>query len=126
MFNNLLLGSQLVSLDNNGFTVRNADGERHFIFEEDDGDCCGYNDIEVKLLISEDEISRNPVITNIVEQDHDNASVDCDSLTITLFGESKLLAQINSCSSSGSGWQYGATVTCRCIETHEEETITSW
>ena len=128
MFNNLL-GAQLVSLDEYGFTVRNAEGEpgeRHFVFDDDSGDCCGFNQIETKLLISEDEANRNPIITGIVEERDENSYGDGDSLTITFFGESKLLAQINSYSSSGSGWGYGATVTCKCVETQEQEVLTSW
>ena len=126
MFNDILLGSQLVALDNEGFTVKTKDGERNFIFDEDYGGCCGFNEIEAKLLISEEETNRNPIITNIIEEKNDDSYGDGDSLTITFFGEHKLLAQINSYSSSGSGWGYGATVTCRCLETKEEQTLTSW
>ena len=126
MFNSLL-GSQLVSLDECGFTVRSKGKERHFVFDEDHGDCCGYNNIEAKLLISEEEeANRNLIITNIAMERDDGGYGDGNSLTITFFGESKLLAQINSYSSSGSGWCYGATVTCKCVETQEQEVLTSW
>lgn len=36
------------------------------------------------------------------------------------------LAMIESYSSSGSGWEYGATVTLVCKETGAEATVTSW
>lgn len=49
-----------------------------------------------------------------------------NSLRITFFGLAKKLAMIESYSSSGSGWEYGATVTLVCKETGAEATVTSW
>lgn len=122
-----LIGYQLVSLDDSGFVVT-KDGEfKHFEFNEDYGDCCGYNNICTTLFIDDNVLKNNPVITNIVI-DNDNKEDNCDgeAITITFFGGDKMLSKIESESGSGSGWQYGATVTCKCVETKEEEILSSW
>ena len=51
---------------------------------------------------------------------------DSDILKLTFFGEHKAIAEVNSLSSSGSGWCYGACVTLRCRETGEEHMLTSY
>lgn len=41
-----LIGSRLAEMSDEGFTVRGDDGkERHFVFEKDYGDCCGFNEV---------------------------------------------------------------------------------
>lgn len=45
---------------------------------------------------------------------------------LTDFGLAKKLAVVDSYSSSGSGWQYGATVTLICKETGDEAVVTTW
>lgn len=119
-----LIGAQLIEINERGFVVR-KDGELiRFSFIEDYGDCCGFNQIKTHLFISKDELRRNPIITNIQEDSvHSNDSSD---LTITFFGEQKRIAKIDSMSSSGSGWGYGAFVSLRCLKTKEEEILTQW
>ena len=122
MFENLI-GWQIISMNNDGFVVTKDGKVRTFRFDEHEGDCCGYNDFEAKLFYDENNCN-NPVITS-VEVTRDDFG-EYDSVSITFFGLYKPMAQINSYSSSGSGWCYGACVTCTCIETGEEEYLTSY
>lgn len=118
-----LIGWQIVSMNNDGFVVAKNGEKRTFEFYEDYGDCCGYNILKTKLLYEESSVN-NPVITAI-DFNTDN-NYEEDHVVITFFGGYKPLAEIDSMSSSSSGWCYGACVTCRCIETGEEETISHW
>lgn len=123
-----MIGSRLISLNNNELKILTPDGKvKIYEFEEDYGDCCGYNDFST-LVIDPDNLNKNPVITNIEEAESDkfNNGDDGESVKITLFGEYKPLATIDSISGSGSGYRYGACVTLVCKETGEEETITYW
>ena len=120
-----LIGSKLISFDNDGFSVILPNGEqRDFVFDEDYGDCCGYNELSTELLISADELSNNPVITNI--EKIDTSGSDDDSIKIVFFGEVKKIAEINSLSSSGSGWDYGACVWVTCKQINESEILTKY
>lgn len=126
IFNNLI-GARLVSINNDGFSVRLENGDmRHFEFEEDPGDCCGFSNVYTKLLIDEKDLANAPAITNVEIQEDDGETTDEDSLRVTLFGVNRTLATIDSVSSSGSGWCYGSTMTVRCKETGQEEVITAW
>lgn len=119
-----LIGAQLIELNRRGFVVR-KDGELiRFSFIEDYGNCCGFNRIETHLFISKDELRRNPIITNI--QEDGTRGNDSSNLIITFFGEEKQIAKIDTMSSSGSGWGYGAFVSLRCLKTEEEEILTQW
>lgn len=125
IFNNLI-GARLVSINDEGFSVRLNTGEmRHFEFEEDPGDCCGYSDVTTKLFIDPEDMATAPAITK-VEDSGAEEDGDSEVLTVVLFGLNRKLAEINSLSSSGSGWCYGSTMTVRCRETGEEEIMTSW
>lgn len=123
-----LVGCQLIDINNDGFTIKvgsKGDYFKHYEFIDDPGDCCGYNEIEGKLLIETDS-KRMPVITKVervVEDDNDYYRQKCK---ITFFGEDKKLAEINTESGSGSGWQYGACVNVKCVETGEEEVLSEW
>lgn len=121
-----LFGAQILEIDtiDDEFSVKLRNGEvRHYEIIEDEGDCCGFNEFGI-LLIDKEEFARNPIITNIAEERSDNG--DSDVLKLTFFGEYKAIAEINSLSSSGSGWCYGACVTLRCRETGEEYGLTSY
>lgn len=116
-----LVGWQLVSMDNDGFIVSKDGKQRTFEFVKDEGDCCGYNNFVAKLLYEDGSID-NPVITSV---EFDNiSSYYNEHVLVTFFGVDKRLALIDSTSSSGSGYCYGAYVKCRCVETSEEEFIT--
>lgn len=120
-----LIGSKLVSFNEKGFSVISPNGERRdFVFDEDYGDCCGYNELSAELLISADELSNNPVITNI--EKIDTSGSDDDSIKIVFFGEVRKIAEINSLSSSGSGWCYGACVLVTCKQINESEILTKY
>ena len=121
---NGLVGARLVLLNECGFIVNKNDMLICFDFEKDEGGCYGFNEITTNLFISKEELHRNPIITSVqTERDVGN---DEDRLIITLFGEQKQLAEIESMSSSWSGWNYGATVTLHCLKTNEKEVLTSW
>lgn len=123
-----LVGYRLIELNNNGFKVEKDGDIKTFEFEEDYGDCCGFNEIETNLLISDEEFSNNPVITEVEYANPSRISYYDykDQLRITFMGESKPIAEINSLSSSGSGYGYGAHVWVVCKETNETEELTSW
>ena len=120
-----LIGFQLVSIDNDKIVVRKGNHEHTLYINEDYGDCCGYNEITTKLLISETELHRNPVITN-VEITKESGEYDGASGKIAFFGEYKPMAEVESYSSSGSGWQYGACVWIECEALEINEEISSW
>ena len=117
-----LVGMTLIDLNTAGFTVEDKDGERlHFVFDEDGGGCCGFNEIKTTLSMSR----RNPpVITKVQYQDV--TAGDEDAIRITFFGLDKEVAEIFAMSSSGSGWAYGATVAVKCREINFTEVITQY
>lgn len=117
-----LVGMKLIDLSTDGFTVEDMDGERlRFVFDEDEGDCCGYNEIQTTLSMS---TKNPPVITRVQYQDVTEG--DEDAVVITFFGLDKEIAEIFAMSSSGSGWAYGATVAVKCREINFTEVITQY
>ena len=85
--------------------------------------------INTALTEADEEFSNNPIITEIAYENPSKMTPygeDCDRLHITFMGESKPIAEINSLSSSGSGWFYGAHAWVVCKETKELEELTSW
>lgn len=122
---NELIGAQLISFDKDKFKVKTAKGKiRTFVLEEEAGDCCGCNDVISTLLIDKKELANNPIITDITEID--NEEDEGNRHILTLVGVSKPLAEIDSYSSSGSGWCYGACVTLVCEETRLSKILSSW
>lgn len=117
-----LIGMTLLDLNEYGFTVKNKDGEQlRFVFDEDEGDCCGFNEIKTTLSLSK---KNPPVITRVQYQDVTEGEED--AVVITFFGLDKELGEIFSISSSGSGWAYGATVAVKCREINFTEVITQY
>lgn len=117
-----LVGMKLIDLNSDGFTVENTDGERlHFVFDEDEGDCCGYNEIQTTLSMS---TKNPPVITKVQYQDVTEG--DEDAVIITFFGLDREIAEIFAMSSSGSGWAYGASVAVKCYAIDFTEVITQY
>ena len=122
---NELIGAQLISFGKDKFKVKTAKGKvRTFVLDEDEGDCCGYNEVISTLLINKKELANNPIITDIKEIN--NEEDDGNRHILTLVGISKPLAEINSYSSSGSGWCYGACVTLECKETRLSKILSHW
>ena len=120
-----LIGYQLVSIDDTKIVVRKDNTEYVLNIEEDCGDCCGYNEITTKLLISDTELNRNPIITNVeMTEDED----DCAGMSgkLTFFGEYKPMAVVDTYSSSGSGWCYGAYVSIHCDVLEINEILSTW
>lgn len=117
-----LIGYKLEKITNEEIVV-SKDNELYVLkVIEDSGDCCGYNDLETQLLIDDEN---KPIITNVEYEDVYN---DCDEqhVKITFYGENKQIALIDSLSSSGSGWCYGACVTIKCKELNIDEIISEW
>jgi hypothetical protein len=119
-----LVGYALVSICDTHIVVRKGDTEYTLNIDEDYGDCCGYNEINTKLFVSETELGLNPIITN-VELDNTNEYYG-DRCKLTFFGGYKPLAIVDAFSSSGSGWCYGACVTISCDALKLNETLSSY
>lgn len=120
-----LIGYQLVSIDDEHIVVRKDNATYVLDILEDGGDCCGFNEITAKLLVSEMELNRNPVITN-VEMTEEEAEWDGMNGKLTFFGEYKPIAVVDTLSSSGSGWCYGACVSISCKVLGINETLSNW
>lgn len=121
-----LLGFRLVSIDESVIVVKNRE-DKTFVLEIIDykGDCCGFNDIEANLCISDGDTESNPIITNI---DVETCEYEGGGSKghVTFYGGNKKLASVDACSSSGSGWEYGACVRVYCKELEIDETLSSW
>ena len=120
-----LIGYQLVSINDEEIIVRKDGKEFTLCIYEDYGDCCGYNDITTELFISNEELKRNPIITN-VEMEEIEDEEDGSRGRLTFLGEYNPIASVNSYSSSGSGWSYGACVTVECKMLGIDDTLSSW
>lgn len=117
-----LVGYKLEKINDNNIIVSKDNELYTLTFVEDEGDCCGYNDLKTELLIDNEN---KPIITN-VEYEKMN-SVYCEEyVKITFFGSNKEIAKIESTSSSGSGWQYGACVSIECKDLNIDEVISQW
>ena len=121
-----LIGAQLVELNKDGFTVVKNNKEYHFYFESDDGDCCGYADIETNFMVDDEQQNRNPIIVDITEVTPISKYRDSDFLIVNFFGEQKQIAKIECETGSGTGYRYGAWVAVSCKETKESKTLVSW
>lgn len=119
-----LIGYQLVSINSEKIIVQKNNRRYVLSITEDEGYCCGYNDFDTTLLISETELANNPIITN-VEIDQDEID-DGSKAKLTFFGEYKPIAVVDSYSSSGSGSCYGACVTIKCEMLGIADTLSSW
>lgn len=121
-----LVGYQLVSINETEIVVKQNRKVFTLHIKEDEGDCCGYNDIETSLFIDKEDLTRNPVITKVEMSLEDNDDWDGQKCKITFFGESKPIAELNTHSSSGSGWCYGACVSLICDDIELNETLSAW
>lgn len=117
-----LVGYKLEKINDNNVVVSKNNELYVLTFVQDEGDCCGYNDLKTELLLDD---NNKPVITN-VEYERITSDFDEDHVKITFFGSNKEIAKIDSTSSSGSGWQYGACVTIECKELDIDEIISEW
>lgn len=119
-----LIGYKLENIDDEKIIVSKDNKQYVLKFEENEGDCCGYNELKTNLLIDE---NNKPVITNIkIEEKQLGKYDDGYGIVITFFGENKQIATIDSYSSSGSGYCYGACVSIKCKELNIDEIITEW
>ena len=121
-----LIGYQLVSIDDEKIIVRKGDKEFTLGIRQDHGDCCGFNEITTELFISNEELNRNPIITNVEIDEAEDQESDGSNGRLTFFGEYAPIASVTSYSSSGSGWCYGACVTIECKMLKINDTLSSW
>ena len=119
-----LIGYRLEKINDEEIIISKNDKLYVLKIQQDEGDCCGYNELETTLLISD---NNKPIITNIEYEDISKYEDWGDNtIKITFFGENKEIATIKSKSSSGSGWYYGACVTVKCKELNINEVISQW
>lgn len=121
----LLIGAQLKTIDENGFTVIKDGGEYQFEYKTEPGDCCGYAEITDALLMSEEDYLKNPIITNI-EIDYSGQKYGSETIKVVLYGDSKPMYEINAEAGSGSGCCYGACASVECKLLDYNETLASW
>lgn len=123
-----LVGYHLVDIDDTHIIVKKGDTEYVLRIMEDYGDCCGYNEITTKLFVSETELGLNPIITNVEidKSETERGWTDGESCKLTFFGGYKPLAVVDTYSSSGSGWCYGACVSICCEVLGLNEELSSW
>jgi hypothetical protein len=57
-----LIGFQLVKLDNEQMVIQKDNNTYTIESDCDEGDCCGYTDVDNNLLFDKDNIKNNPVI----------------------------------------------------------------
>lgn len=118
-----LIGYQLIDLNKNEIIVQKNERRFSIEIEDDFGSCCGYNVIKTHLYVDND-IKRNPIITDITKREEDTGY--SDRCCITFFGEEGSLANLYTTSSSGSGWCYGAAVTLKCKDLKINEVLSEW
>lgn len=108
-----LIGSRLISLDNDRMVVEKDGKTYNLDFVLYQGGCiCSYANITNTLLYDVNS-ETNPVITKVEVNDEDKEA-DEREITVTLFGMNKAIATIEAEAGSGSGWYYGACVTVEC------------
>lgn len=119
-----LVGFQLIDLTEDRILVRSPGGKVYTLFiEDDEGDCCGFNEITTTLKIKRNS-KTNPIITKVsISNKDEGAGERC---YVTFYGDSKTLGTIDAYSSSGSGWSYGANVTVSCSPLSLLEVLSSW
>lgn len=119
-----LIGFQLVGINDSEIKLKKDDKTFTLSIVEDKGDCCGYNDIETNLFISEKELNRNPVITDITIEKSESGWYE--TCKVVFFGEEKHIAELKADSGSGSGWHYGACASVKCKELDLDEVLSQW
>ena len=119
-----LIGAKLIAVFDNGFSIQKDNKAYNFTFEDYEGDCCGYNNIETVLLMSDDNQDLNPIITDI--KYHKEETGESEVAEIVFFGIDKEIYKVNCLSSSSSGWCYGACVRLTCKQLKFDKVITSW
>lgn len=116
-----LIGYKLIKLDEKQLVVSNDNKTYILDIQKDEGDCCGYNDVETSFYKKV-----RPIITNIEVKTPEEDDWDGEKTIITFYGINKAIAEIRSCSSSDSGWCYGACVSISCKNLKIKEIISEW
>lgn len=116
-----LIGATLEEITEKHIKVKKDDKEYTLDIYDCEGDCCGYNEITANLLV---DGKSKPVITNITREDEEGA--ESSSCRLTFFGLYKPIATLDTYSSSGSGWAYGACVSIECSALDIDEILSEW
>lgn len=114
-----LIGYKLLRANEKEIIIGKDNSYYTLYIEDDEGDCCGYNEITASF-----DTKENPVITDITFEKNEEG--DGEQAKITFFGLNKQIGTIETYSSSGSGWNYGACVTICCKALNLEEIISQW
>ena len=114
-----LIGYKLISANEKQLIVEKDNNRYVLLINDDYGDCCGYNTIKTHF-----DLRVNPVITNVVVTKNDTGEEE--EGRVVFFGPEKTLGIIETSSSSGSGWCYGACVSISCRKLKLQETISQW
>lgn len=116
-----VIGAQLISLGDCGFTVRTIDNQYiSFEFEEDD-DYTTYNEITTRLYFDPNDKKNAPIITNAIY--NNEADAYDDYACITFLGLNKVLAYANF-HSAGDEY-YACSVTLNCPSACKYAIVTS-
>lgn len=118
-----LVGMQLVNLTKHAIMVKKNGKTFQIHIDDDEGDCCGFNEISTRLYFKPNS-KRNPVITSVVQKSQ-TKEVE-ETCNVIFFGEDKTIAELDTLSSSGSGWGYGATVSVKCDKLDIDDVLSSW
>ena len=129
MLKQKLIGAQVLAVTNDGITVLINEKEFFLEIHTDDGDCCGFAYAQITALsdtlkVYHEDTTNNPVITDIKAVHSGDGS--SETVEITFFGESKELFEISGEAGSGSGWNYGATVSIVCSKLDLDEEIVGY
>lgn len=92
---------------------------------QDDGDCCGYADVEIIDAVKDLNNSDNAVLLDVVKIDYNDDSGGCERVVANfifdLGDEKGLILGYELSAGSGSGWSYGA----HCNLKYEDEEVVS-
>lgn len=119
----VLIGSQILTMSKDKIIVKKNGVNYTLIVDNHESDWGGFNLIETTLNYGENS-SDNPIITKIWRSDEDSGYGS--TCTVTFYGGSKVVGVIDTESSSGSGWAYGACVSLECEALGIDELLSSW
>jgi len=95
---------------------------------QDDGDCCGYADVEVTDYLKDIDNADNAILFDVVKIDYNDDGSEGERVVANfifdLGSEKGLILGYDLSAGSGSGWSYGASCT---LSYNDEEVISaSW
>ncbi|MNQ86073.1 hypothetical protein D3C85_1012570 [compost metagenome] len=96
--------------------------------EQDDGDCCGYADVDIIDAVKDLNNADNAILLDVMKIDYNDDSGDGERVVANfifdLGDEKGLILGYDLSAGSGSGWSYGAF--CSLKYNDEEIVSASW